>query len=149
MKNALQMNVISLISGILFGLGLGVGGMLNPANVIGFLDVFGSWNGALMGVMAGGIIVMTLANQIAIRKERPLFALDWSHLPNIGSDLSGSARVGSALFGMGWGITGFCPGPALVSLVSLNRQVVVFTVAMLVGFVLHDRVIRRVLQKHH
>lgn len=130
----LSRSLIALISGLLFAIGLGIAGMLNPSNVRGFLDILGEWKPALMFVMVGAIAVYGIANQIALRMKKPFLAEDWRHLPRPGFDFPNEAKLGAVLFGIGWGLAGFCPGPAIVSLVSLNPSVWIFTTAMLVGF---------------
>jgi len=134
MSSNLSRSVLAMISGVLFAVGLGVAGMLNPANVRGFLDILGDWKPALMFVMVGAIAVYAIANQIALRMNKPLLDADWSNLPRPGFDLPNHAKLGAVLFGVGWGMAGFCPGPAIVSLVSLNPIVLIFTASMFVGF---------------
>ena len=154
MKKMLQVEhnfwgaAVSFIAGLIFAFGLGQGGMLNPQNITGFLDIFGTWKPALMGVMGGAIAVVALANMISRNQERPLLARDWHNLPSIGSDLSLRAKLGAVLFGVGWGVSGLCPGPAIVSLASLNTPVFVFVAAMFFGFLLHDRILHRFLTHH-
>ena len=127
-------SILALLSGAVFAVGLGVAGMLNPANVRGFLDILGEWKPALMFVMAGAIAVYAIANQMLLRMKKPLLDADWNHLPRPGFDFPMQAKLGAVLFGVGWGMAGFCPGPAIVSLASLNPSVVIFTAAMLAGF---------------
>lgn len=134
MNSNVSRSVFALVSGLLFAVGLGVAGMLNPANVRGFLDILGEWKPALMFVMVGAIAVYAIANQIALRMKKPLLADDWNNLPRPGFDFPNKAKLGAVLFGIGWGLAGFCPGPAIVSLVSLNPTVLIFTASMLVGF---------------
>ena len=127
-------SIAALVAGALFAVGLGIAGMLNPANVRGFLDILGEWKPALMFVMVGAIAVYAVANQISLRMKKPVFDADWGNLPHPGFDFPNQAKLGAVLFGVGWGLAGFCPGPAIVSLVSLNPTVFIFTGAMLVGF---------------
>ncbi|MFZ9519429.1 MAG: DUF6691 family protein [Silvanigrellaceae bacterium] len=127
-------SIAALVSGALFAVGLGIAGMLNPANVRGFLDILGEWKPALMFVMVGAIAVYAAANQISLRMKKPMFDTDWGNLPRPGFDFPNQAKLGAVLFGVGWGLAGFCPGPAIVSLVSLNPTVFIFTAAMLLGF---------------
>jgi uncharacterized membrane protein YedE/YeeE len=108
--------------------------MLNPANVRGFLDILGEWKPALMFVMVGAIAVYAVSNLLAQRMQKPMLEKDWSNLPLPGFDFPNQAKLGAVLFGVGWGMAGFCPGPAIVSLVSLNSTVFIFTAAMFVGF---------------
>ncbi|NBX18849.1 MAG: YeeE/YedE family protein [Proteobacteria bacterium] len=134
MASNISRSAVALLSGALFAVGLGVAGMLNPANVRGFLDILGNWKPALMFVMVGAIAVYAIANQLSLRMQKPVLDKDWGNLPKTGFDLPNQAKLGAVLFGVGWGIAGFCPGPAIVSLATLNPTVIMFTVAMFVGF---------------
>lgn len=134
MSQGMSRSIVALVAGVLFAVGLGVSGMLNPANVRGFLDILGEWKPALAMVMVGAIAVYALANQISMRMQKPVLDQNWSNLPRPGFDFPAQAKLGAILFGVGWGMAGFCPGPAIVSLVSLNPSVIIFTVSMLVGF---------------
>ena len=122
---------ISFVSGLVFAVGLGVGGMTQPAKVIAFLDFFGNWDPSLAFVMGGAIAVYATVWQII--RRRPV-AIGGAALQMPG-DKAVDARmlIGSAIFGVGWGLGGFCPGPALVSLVSAAPGVSAFTLAMAVG----------------
>jgi len=124
-------HVTSLLVGLLFGAGLAVSGMINPAKVIGFLDVAGDWDPTLAFVMAGALAVALPATLLARRRARPILA-DAYDLPKktaIDAPLIG----GAALFGLGWGIAGFCPGPAIAALSTGLWQAAAFVAAMLVG----------------
>lgn len=134
MNTTTRRSLIAVISGVLFAIGLGISGMLNPANVRGFLDILGEWKPALMLVMVGAIAVYGIANQVVLRMKKPFFEADWGHLPRPGFDFPMQAKVGAVLFGVGWGLAGLCPGPAIVSLVSLNPSVLLFVVSMFAGF---------------
>ena len=124
-----------LVSGALFGAGLVVGGMTDPARVRGFLDLFGAWDPTLVFVMGGAVIVMALAWRLQSRMIRPLFGERFS-LPDRG-DLDHRLIAGAALFGIGWGIAGLCPGPAVASLARAPSAVLPFVIAMLAGMALH------------
>jgi hypothetical protein len=126
--------LIPLASGTIFGAGLALGGMTDPARVRGFLDLFGAWDPTLAFVMGGAVLVMMLAWAIQPRLARPLFA-DGFALPDA-SDLTPRLIGGSALFGIGWGIAGLCPGPGIASLVIEPASAAIFVVAMLVGMAL-------------
>ena len=130
----------AFLSGSLFAIGLGLGGMLEPKNVFEFLDITGDWKPGLAFVMLGAIPVYFFAHQISVKRNKPFFETDWSHLPKVGWDLPKSAKWGSALFGMGWGLSGLCPGPALVSSVTLQPGVLVFGASMILGFLIFDKV---------
>jgi uncharacterized protein len=128
--------VTSFLSGIVFAAGLGISGMTRPVKVIGFLDVFGSWDLSLAFVMIGAISIFFVAIRRSRRMVSPLFAAKFA-IPTR-SDLDPQLIVGAALFGMGWGLGGFCPGPAIVSLASGAAPVAVFTSAMISGMLLHS-----------
>lgn len=123
--------IVPAISGIVFGAGLALGGMTDPARVRGFLDLFGAWDPTLAFVMGGAVLVMVVAWQVQSRMMRPLFAEGFS-LPDR-SDLTPRLIGGSALFGIGWGIAGLCPGPGFAALVIDPASAAIFVVAMLAG----------------
>ncbi|WP_371745501.1 DUF6691 family protein [Myxococcus sp. CA033] len=127
MKAALMAGV----AGLLFALGLGLGGMTDPAKVVGFLDVAGSWNPSLAFVMAGALGTYALLRRLILRRARPVLADRFPAPPQ--ADVDGRLVAGSALFGIGWGLSGYCPGPALVSLPVGGTTVLLFVGAMLVG----------------
>jgi uncharacterized protein len=128
-------------SGILFGAGLTLGGMTNPERVRGFLDVFGRWDPTLMFVMAGAVLVMAVAWRARYRMQTPLFGDKFS-LPDR-SDLDAKLIIGSALFGMGWGLAGLCPGPAVAALALGFWQAWLFVAAMLAGMLSHRILVAR------
>lgn len=123
--------IIPAVSGLIFGAGLTLGGMTDPARVRGFLDLFGDWDPTLAFVMGGAVLVMAAAWLLQPRMLRPLFADQFS-LPNR-SDLTLRLVGGSALFGVGWGIAGLCPGPGIAALAIEPVSAVLFVSAMLVG----------------
>ena len=120
-----------LLSGALFGAGLALGGMTNPARVRGFLDIFGDWDPTLAFVMGGAVVVMAITWRFRERMAHPLFADKFS-LPDR-SDLTGKLVGGSALFGIGWGVAGLCPGPGVAALVIEPASAAIFVIAMLAG----------------
>ena len=120
-----------LVSGALFGAGLALGGMTDPARVRGFLDLFGNWDPTLAFVMGGAVIVMALAWRLQARMAHPAFAEKFA-LPDR-SDLTARLVGGSALFGIGWGIAGLCPGPGIAALVIEPTSAAIFLIAMLAG----------------
>lgn len=124
-------SIIPAISGITFGAGLAIGGMTDPARVRGFLDLFGEWDPTLAFVMGGAVIVMGIAWLIQRRMGSPLYASSFS-LPTA-SDLTPRLIGGSALFGIGWGIAGLCPGPGIAALVIEPISAAIFVVAMIAG----------------
>ena len=123
--------LVSLASGLLFGAGLHIGGMTDPARVRGFLDLFGDWDPTLVFVMGGALIVMAIAWLVQKRMARPLFATKFS-LPTR-TDIDGRLISGAALFGVGWGIAGLCPGPGFAALTTAWQPALIFVSAMLVG----------------
>ncbi len=133
--------IMALVAGLLFGVGLIVSGMANPAKVLGFLDVAGHWDPSLAFVMAGAIAVGTLAFLIAGRRGRSWLGrpIQWPTATGITARLV----LGSAVFGIGWGLAGFCPGPALVALGSGVPKAIGFVGAMLVGMAVFSLLERR------
>jgi uncharacterized membrane protein YedE/YeeE len=122
-----------LITGLLFGFGLCLSGMTNPAVVLGFLDLAGDWNPSLLFVMAAGVTVTFLGYRLLVPKTRPLWASAFS-LPTA-TTIDAPLLSGAAIFGVGWGLAGYCPGPAMVSLASGRAGVFVFVLAMLSGMI--------------
>jgi len=122
---------LSLLAGLVFGLGLIVSGMANPAKVLGFLDLAGPWDPSLAFVMGGAIFVGAVAFAVARRRTVSFLGLDMK-LPS-SNRLDPRLVVGSVVFGIGWGIAGFCPGPALVALGMGEAKALVFVLAMLAG----------------
>ncbi|WP_245422909.1 YeeE/YedE family protein [Neorhizobium huautlense] len=129
---------VALASGIVFGFGLSLSGMLNPVRVQGFLDIFGAWDPSLAFVLGGAVVVAFTGVQVMKRMERPVLD-DSFHVPT-DNRIDAPLVVGSALFGLGWGIGGFCPGPAVASLSVGLPQTVLFVAAMLAGMTLYGRV---------
>lgn len=124
-------NLFSLLAGAVFGLGLLVSGMANPAKVLGFLDLAGPWDPSLALVMAGAIAIASIAFGIAGRRPLTLIGREMQ-LPSSRA-IDRRLVAGSLLFGIGWGIAGFCPGPALVALGMGEGKALVFVLAMLAG----------------
>ena len=121
--------------GFIFGLGLAISWMMNPARVIGFLDVAGSWDPTLAFVMGGALLVAIPAYRIILARRRPVLAGGFS-LPTR-TKLDAPLILGSALFGVGWGLVGFCPGPAVAAVVTGLPAVLGFMASMLAGMALH------------
>jgi len=126
-------NLVPLVSGTIFGAGLALGGMTDPARVRGFLDLFGAWDPTLAFVMGGAVLVMAAAWLVQRKLLRPLFAEGFA-LPDR-SDITPRLVGGSALFGVGWGIAGLCPGPGFAALAIEPVSAAVFVAAMLAGMV--------------
>ena len=123
--------IFVLISGLLFGAGVTISGMVNPAKVLNFMDLTGRFDGTLIFVMGAGLLVTLIGYQLVFKRGEPFFD-DQFHLPAL-SAIDGKLVFGAALFGLGWGITGFCPGPALASLVFGYGQSFIFVAAMIAG----------------
>lgn len=128
-------NLMGLLGGILFGAGLTVSGMTNPAKVVGFLDVFGTWDASLMFVMASAVVLGTVGTWFIRRRNRPWFG-DRLDLPT-NRLIDRKLILGSAMFGAGWGLGGFCPGPALTAAGGGNLHALLFVVSMTAGMMLH------------
>ena len=123
--------LVPVLSGTIFGTGLALGGMTDPARVRGFLDLFGDWDPTLAFVMGGAVIVMAVAWRLQARMAHPLFAEKFA-LPDR-TDLTPRLIGGSALFGVGWGLAGLCPGPGLAAIVIEPAGALVFIVALFAG----------------
>ena len=126
--------IISFISGIIFSVGLSLSNMINPEKVLGFLDLFGQWDPSLIFVMMGAIIVSAPVFFLLKHRNKPLFT-DSFVIPTLKS-IDKNLIIGSGIFGVGWGMVGFCPGPAIASLALANKYSVFFVLSMLGGFFL-------------
>lgn len=129
--------LIQFIIGLLFGLGLVIAGMSNPAKVLNFLDLAaipsGGWDASLAFVMAGAVIVTFLGFRVVLKRQEPLFATRF-HLPTK-QEVDKRILIGAAIFGIGWGLAGICPGPAFTTLGAGSSQGALFVIAMLIGMV--------------
>lgn len=128
--------LVAFVSGLLFALGLGVSGMTHPTKILDFLDFAGTWDPSLAFVMGGGVLVNLVFFQWVLRRGRPLLAASFGLPPFTKVDVP--LVAGAAIFGVGWGLGGFCPGPALVSAVTGVGSVVAFVLAMLASMALFD-----------
>ena len=126
----------SLLAGLVFGVGLIVSGMANPAKVLGFLDLTGAWDPSLALVMAGAIGISFFAFLFAKKRSRSLMGADMK-LPT-GRSIDRRLVIGSTLFGIGWGVAGFCPGPGLVALGMGEVKALIFVAAMLAGMAVFE-----------
>jgi uncharacterized membrane protein YedE/YeeE len=136
------MNILmALITGLVFGIGLIVAGMTNPAKVLGFLDLAGRWDPSLALVMAGAILVALPAFRVAARRRQSLLG-EPMQLPTA-TRIDRRLVLGSLAFGAGWGLAGFCPGPALASLATGAVQPLIFCAAMLAGMGIFELIERR------
>ena len=133
-------NIASFICGILFSIGLGISGMTQPQKVIGFLDVFGEWDLSLAFVMFGAVLSYLIL-QLWIQRNFSIPVLGGSFQIITRKDLDRSLIIGALLFGSGWGLGGYCPGPAITSLGSGSLNALLFVVAMGIGMLVADRVI--------
>lgn len=124
-------SAIAFISGVLFAVGLAVGGMTDPTKVQAFLDIGGEWDPSLLFVMGAAIAIYAPAYWWVTKRERPLLSERW-HIPDKGT-IDTKLLLGAALFGVGWGLAGYCPGPALTSLGQGRLEAFVFVAAMLGG----------------
>ena len=124
--------IFSLLSGCIFGLGLTVSSMTNPAKVIGFLDITDNWDPSLMFVMIGAIAISAPFFYLLRNKTKPLFDLNFE-TPRI-TIVDKKLILGASIFGIGWGMVGFCPGPAIASLALLKPFSIIFVIAMAGGF---------------
>ena len=131
----MRQSLLSLMSGTLFGAGLAVSGMIDPARVRAFLDVAGAWDPTLAFVMAGAILPMALAWLIVRRRSTPIVAQQF-HTPAT-SPIDARLMGGAALFGIGWGLVGLCPGPAIAALAIQPATALLFIAAMAVGAAIH------------
>ena len=134
-------NLLTLISGLLFGFGLLLSGMADPAKVQNFLDLFGTWDPSLAFVMGGAIAVTMPGFWLVIRHNKPFFN-DVFHLPSR-TDLDARLITGAAIFGVGWGLGGFCPGPAMTALPLAAEGTLIFVATMLTGMAASKYVLQR------
>jgi uncharacterized membrane protein YedE/YeeE len=123
--------LIALLSGLLFGLGLGLSQMINRQRVLGFLDVAGAWDSTLLFVLGGAVTVTVIAFRFVLRLPHPIWA-ETFNLPTK-KDIDKPLVIGAAIFGIGWGICGYCPGPGITSLVLGNGNPILFLVALIAG----------------
>jgi uncharacterized membrane protein YedE/YeeE len=128
--------IAALICGLIFGWGLLISEMVQPAKVLAFLDIFGAWDPSVAVVMIAALVVSVPGFRLAKRRERPILATQSVWPATMGIDRP--LVIGSALFGIGWGLVGLCPGPALENLATLSPRVIAFVVAMTGGMTLHD-----------
>ncbi|MEO1149669.1 MAG: DUF6691 family protein [Pseudomonadota bacterium] len=122
------------LAGLLFSFGLIVSGMINPQKVIGFLDLFGEWDASLAFVMAGAVIVNFFGFRLVTKKPNPLYA-DGFSIPTR-ADIDRDLVLGASIFGIGWGLVGLCPGPAMAALSASPDKATIFVAAMLIGMTL-------------
>ena len=134
----MKINISAFVAGLIFAVGLVVAQMTQPDKVIAFLDLAGNWDPSLAFVMVGGIGFHAVAFRLITRRSSPILGASF-HVPTR-KDVDRPLIVGAILFGIGWGLAGFCPGPAITSIASVASEVGVFVVAMLAGMWLNKRV---------
>ncbi len=130
-----RQTIVALASGLLFGAGLAISGMADPARVRAFLDIFGAWDPTLAFVMAGALVPMAIAWRVRAHLSQPVAAAAYD-LPDT-RHVDGRLIAGAVVFGIGWGVAGLCPGPAVVGLALDPARALLFVVAMLAGMALH------------
>lgn len=128
---SLRQNLVALVSGVLFGLGLGLSQMIDRERVLSFLDVAGQWDAALLFVLGGAVTVTGITFRFVLRLPHPFYD-DQFYLPTQ-KDIDSSLLIGAIIFGVGWGIAGYCPGPAITALVLRNWNPIFFLGAMIAG----------------
>ena len=124
-----------LVAGLMFGFGLAVSGMTHAGKVLGFLDITGDWDPSLLFVLAGAVTVTAVAFRFVLRRPTPVL-VEQFHLPTV-EDIDRPLVIGAAIFGVGWGIAGYCPGPAIASLAAPSWETWVFIPCLLLGNLLH------------
>ena len=130
--------LVALFCGTIFGIGLVISQMVNPAKVLGFLNVFGEWDPSLAFVMIGALIISSPLFHLFKNKEKPIFYTSFSISEN--KEIDKRLIFGSILFGAGWGLAGLCPGPAISSIALLNISSVTFVFSMFIGFYIVSKI---------
>lgn len=131
-----------LLIGFLFSLGLGISGMTEPQKIINFLDFSGHWDPSLLFVMLGAVVFHFITYRLIIKRPTPILDSNW-HVP-VKKEITPALIVGSALFGIGWGLGGFCPGPAIANLASFELRPFLFVLSMLAGMSLFKKLDQRI-----
>lgn len=130
-SHSVPRGIAAIVSGIVFGLGLAISQMINPGKVVGFLDVAGNWDPSLALVMGGAVVVTFFAFRLTKKRQAPLFDTMF-HKP-AKSRIDAQLVIGSAVFGVGWALSGYCPGPGIATLVTGSTEAFVFVAAMIAG----------------
>jgi uncharacterized protein len=130
--------IFASISGLIFGFGLALAGMLNPSKVQGFLNIFEVWDPSLAFVMGGGIIVNAIGYYFVLKRNNPLFAEKFT-LPTT-KNIDKNLIIGSAIFGIGWGLSGLCPGPVISNVLLQPQDALIFLIIMIFGLYLGKRI---------
>lgn len=129
---------VPLMSGIIFGIGLVIAGMTNPSKVMGFLNVFGNWDPSLILVMGGAIAVSMPVFLIGKKMSSPLFNKEEGFSQQLKKNIDSPLIIGSSMFGIGWALVGFCPGPAISALTQVDGNVFIFFIAMSIGMLIKN-----------
>lgn len=130
-QKIMKQNLIALLSGLLFGLGLSLSQMIDRQRILGFLDIAGNWDRSLLFVLGGAVTVTVISFRFVLNRSKPLL-VERFRLPTK-QDIDAPLVLGSALFGIGWGISGYCPGPAITALVLGHSNPVLFLIGLLIG----------------
>lgn len=146
MKN-IQGLLVALISGLLFGFGLSVAQMIDPAKVIGFLNIFGTWDPSLAFVMGAGLLVNIIATPLILKRSKPIFG-ELFRVP-AKTDIDAKIIGGGVLFGIGWGLAGYCPGPILASVGFASNELLIVLVSYAVGTFLTKYITMKIDQAQH
>jgi uncharacterized membrane protein YedE/YeeE len=133
--------IFASISGLIFGFGLALAGMLNPSKVQGFLDIFGVWDPSLAFVMGGGIMVNAIGYYFVLKRDKPIYAEKFT-LPRT-TNIDKNLLIGSAIFGIGWGLAGLCPGPVISNVLLQPQDAVIFLIIMVFGLSVGRRIINQ------
>ena len=124
----------SYFIGVIFAIGLGIAGMTQPQKILAFLDIFGNWDPALAFVMAGALVVHLVLFRLIVKRKSPLFAADFQ-IPSR-TDIDKRLFIGAAIFGVGWGLGGYCPAPAITALVGFSDRPLIFVISMIAGMLI-------------
>ena len=135
-----KQNIVALITGIVFGIGLGIAQMIDPNKIQNFLDLAGTWDASLMLVLGAALAISFFAVRAILKQKSPRFATRFSlpTKPNVDRSL----LIGATLFGIGWGMAGYCPGPGFAALALGSWEPVIFLLTMTAGFILHRIIVR-------
>ncbi|TGM98464.1 DUF6691 family protein [Leptospira dzoumogneensis] len=130
----MKYNIGALIVGLLFAIGLGLSGILQPANIIGFLDIFGKWNPTLLFTMAGAVGVHFITYKLIRKRKTPMFSKDW-FIPTR-QEITPALIIGSLIFGIGWGLGGYCPTVSVTTLASFETRPLIVFISIISGMLL-------------
>jgi len=137
MQQTTKQNGLALAAGVIFGVGLGISQMIDRQRVLGFLDLVGDWDPTLLFVLGGAVIVTVISFRFVLDRDTPLLSAKF-YLPTR-KDIDGRLVKGAAIFGIGWGIAGYCPGPGIAALATGDRNPILFLIAMIAGMIAFNR----------